>query len=323
MDLPEKINNELKSLKVILESSLKKIENIENHIRDENSEKATKAKPEKAPEKSQSIVSANSEFEELKDLLNSDLWPHAVPPDLICDVASEEDKMERAEGVLSIVLDQSLNGSKFLDFGCGEGHMALQAKKEGATVSVGYDIREQFWDRPSPTEEGVTLTTDFEKVKEQGPYDVILLYDVLDHVDDQELVLEQIKQASSAGTEIFIRTHPWAGRHASHLYKKINKAFVHLVFTEEELDEMGFELKEESKKPSNPALMPLFTYSNVFKNKFKIISHDIDRDPIEDFFKNNALVKSRIMNNFKNNNVGNFPDHQMGQSFIDYKLKIS
>lgn len=311
------ISKELHDLRKTIESCTSRLEVLENH----HAQKIISQQERDEPV--QSLAAANPDFQKLKDLLNSPQWPHAVEPDLICDVASEEDKMERAEGVLSIVLDQSLNGSKFLDFGCGEGHMALQAKKEGATVSVGYDIREQFWDKPSPTEEGVTLTTDFEKVKEQGPYDVILLYDVLDHVDDQELVLEQIKQASSAGTEIFIRTHPWAGRHAPHLYKKINKAFVHLVFTEEELDEMGFELKEESKKPSNPALMPLHTYNELFKNKFKIISHDIDRDPIEQFFKNNALVKSRIMNNFKGNNVGSFPNHQMGQSFIDYKIKIS
>ena len=307
------VSKELQTLRKLVETCMEKLEKLENHQQTETV---------RAEEPVESEVT-NPEFKNLKDLLNSDQWPLAVPPDLICDIASEEDKMERAEGVLSIVLDQSLNGSKFLDFGCGEGHMAVQAKKEGAEVSVGYDIREQFWDKPSVANVGTILTTEFEKVKENGPYDTILLYDLLDHVEDQELVLEQIKQVSKPETRIFARVHPWAGRHASHLYKKINKAFVHLVFSEEELDEMGFELKEDSKKPNNPALMPLLTYGKLFESKFEIISHDIDRDAIEGFFKNNQLVKSRIMKNFAGNNVGDFPNHQMGQSFIDYKLKIS
>lgn len=310
------ILKDLRDLKLILGNCVGKLSKLEEYINEQNQNIQTIIK------NNETIQEIETDFQKLKDLLNSKEWPDAVSPDLICDIASEEDKMDRAEGVLSIVLDESLNGSKFLDFGCGEGHMVLQAKKEGATVSVGYDIKEQSWDKHSTNELSVILTTDFERVKENGPYDVILLYDVLDHVDDQELVLEQIKQVSSASTEIFVRTHPWAGRHASHLYKEINKAFIHLVFTEEELDEMGFG-KAESKKPSNPALLPLWTYDQLFKNKFTIINHNIDRDAIEPFFKTNQLVKSRIMNNFTDKNIGDFPEHQMGQSFIDYKLKIS
>lgn len=307
---------DLIDLKLILENCVGKLGKLEKYISEQNQNIQNIIK------NNETIQETKTDFQKLKDLLNSKDWPDAVAPDLICDIDSEEDKMERAEGVLSIVLDESLNGSKFLDFGCGEGHMAIQAKKEGAIVSVGYDIKEQSWDKQSTNELSAILTTDFDKVKENGTYDVILVYDVLDHVEDQELVLEQIKQVSSTDTEIFVRTHPWAGRHASHLYKEINKAFIHLVFTEEELDEMVLE-KQESKKPSNPALLPLWTYEQLFKNKFTIISHDIDRDEIEPFFKNNQLVKSRIMNNFTDKNIGDFPEFQMGQSFIDYKLKIS
>ena len=130
----------------------------------------------------------------LKGLLKSDKWPQAVNPLQICDEDSEQLKRERADGILSIILEAKLNNKHFLDFGTGEGHVANEAANQGATISVGYDIKVPdkspfTWDK---MEDKCLLTTDFEQVKATGPYNLILFYDVLDHVreDGQVEVLE-------------------------------------------------------------------------------------------------------------------------------------
>ena len=82
----------------------------------------------------------DEEFQELKRLLNSEEWPEAVLSFQICDEKSEEEKMDRAEGLVDILIDDSLKDKKFLDFGCGEGHMAKYASTQETKISVGYDV---------------------------------------------------------------------------------------------------------------------------------------------------------------------------------------
>ena len=91
------------------------------------------------------------------NLLKSDEWPEAVPEFLICE-DTEEDKSDRAEGILDF-MGLDLDGKKFLDFGCGEGHVAMKAA-ESAKVSVGYDqcnTGELIWE----SEGSYLLTCDF------------------------------------------------------------------------------------------------------------------------------------------------------------------
>ncbi|NJL34796.1 MAG: hypothetical protein HC893_14275 [Chloroflexaceae bacterium] len=87
------------------------------------------------------LVGQNSDFVSLKSLLASDAWPKAVDPNLICDQESETDKISRAEGILELLVEKDLKDRKFLDFGCGEGHVAYKALVQEPTISVGYDIK--------------------------------------------------------------------------------------------------------------------------------------------------------------------------------------
>jgi hypothetical protein len=118
----------------------------------------------------------SEEFRVLKNLLESEDWPEAVYSAQIADENLEQDKEERAEGISDMILPP-LDNKKFLDLGCGEGHISKYNSKF-AEISVGFDIRvpekSPFeWEKE---EEKFLLTTDFEKVREKGPYDVILLY---------------------------------------------------------------------------------------------------------------------------------------------------
>jgi 2-polyprenyl-3-methyl-5-hydroxy-6-metoxy-1,4-benzoquinol methylase len=269
-----------------------------------------------------SILKSNEEFLTIKQLLKSEEWPNAVFEVQIADENSEEDKKERAEGIADIILP-NLNHKKFLDFGCGEGHVAKYAAKN-ANLSIGYETEKNpnsklEWE---DKKENLLLTTDFEKVKEEGPYDIILIYDVLDHAKEESMtkVLEKAKSVLSDEGNIYLRCHPWCGRHGGHAYRKINKAFVHLVFTEDELEEMGLVLE-----PTQKVLFPLITYSKAIEDAGLINSQEkeIDFQDVEPFFSENPIVKNRILKAFgiekwvKNEK----PAFQMSQCFVDYVLK--
>lgn len=257
----------------------------------------------------------NKEFAELRLLASTDEWPDAVDPTLICDVNLEEDKLERAEGILELMINVNMQDKKFLDFGCGEGHVAVKAKELGVSQSVGYDIVTKgklSWEN----EEDYLLTTELDKVKEKGPYDIIFLYDVLDHLVDAKMgeTLSLLKSLLSERGSIFARCHPWCSRHGGHLYLQKNKAFVHLVFTEDELYQMDL-----TPEPNQKVCYPLTVYRKAIQDAELVIeSEEIERTSVENFFYENELVKSRIEKHWPSRNE--FPIFQTEQSFVDYIL---
>jgi 2-polyprenyl-3-methyl-5-hydroxy-6-metoxy-1,4-benzoquinol methylase len=254
---------------------------------------------------------------DINKILTSDAWPEAVYDFQIVDDDSEDEKMNRAEGVIDILIQENLENKKFLDFGCGEGHMAKYASKD-TIFSVGFDIikseKSKFdWEKE---DEKFLLTTDINKVKEKAPYDIILIYDVLDHARNPEDLLNQARELLSQDGNIYLRCHPWCSRHGSHLYRKINKAFVHLVFTEKELEDMGYKTEEYNNKITAPIL----SYKEMIEDsKLKIKENypEIEYQEVEDFFKNSEEIKNRILQQTSRND---FPEFQMSQCFLDYIL---
>ena len=69
---------------------------------------------------------------------------------------------------------------------------------------------------------------------------------------------------------IFVRFHPWTSRDGGHLYDQLNKAFVHLVFTPDELAQMGVSVTEAGAKANQRIVRPLATY-NGWINKAGLI----------------------------------------------------
>ena len=315
----EKINE-------ILSSNLSEEEKLEE-IKKISTESTVESSTESTAESS-----TEPEFEKLKNLLNSEDWPEAVLEFQIADDTSEEDKTDRAEGIVDILIEESLENKKFLDFGCGEGHAVKYTSEDCAngdpTISVGYDIEKQGsleWEN----DEKFLLTTDFEKVKAKGPFDVILIYDVLDHAENPAEVLNQVSSILKNNGTIYLRCHPWSGRHGGHAYRKINKAFVHLVFSEKELKNLGI----EDNGHNNKVLFPIATYSRLFAGvdgsqilhgtRLSVNSPDVEDQEVEPFFKNNELVRKRILTAFEKDNwEQNCPQFQMAQCFLDYVIKI-
>jgi 2-polyprenyl-3-methyl-5-hydroxy-6-metoxy-1,4-benzoquinol methylase len=263
-----------------------------------------------------------SEFDQLKELLHSDAWPKAVDESLICDPNSEEDKLARAEGILLLIVDQPLEDKKFLDFGCGEGYCAIKALEQNPIISVGYDIElNSNWEKSKKDKKDkLVFTADIEAVESNSPYDVILLYDVIDHMtlSDAKVCMGKIKSLLSPNGTVFLRNHPFCSRHATHLYHKCNKAFIHLVFTEEELKELGYDTPINAK-----VVYPLYMYNELTKAHFTKEEPVINRESIESFFTTNKMITERIRRHFHTLVTPyEFPVWQCEQQFLDYRLKI-
>ena len=205
----------------------------------------------------------------IKELITRSEWPEAVPSEHICN-ETEIDKQERAEGILEIFMPKLLTGMSFLDYGCGEGHVVKKVIENGASIAVGFDLVATgpfTWEQ---SENGM-LTTDFEKIKNHARYDRVLIYDVLDHCGDSNTIDTILLNAISVlkpNGKIYVRCHPWTGRHGGHLYKSLNKAFAHFLLSDEELKEIGITLDSKIIK----MLHPENTYKSCFrKNNLRIV----------------------------------------------------
>lgn len=271
----------------------------------------------KMPERPETDRDSLTEFTELRMLAKSDAWPLAVPEDMICG-DNEDQKLARAAGITNDFLKTNLTEKSFLDFGCGEGHIAYIAASLLSRKTVfGYDILNQNWDHFEKIE-NLHFTTNMEDVKQNGPFDIILLNDVLDHCKNPREVLEQIRQLKSQTGRIYLRCHPWTSRSGTHTYKELNKAFLHLVFTETELQNvMG--IKET---PALKFVDPLNAYRSLIKDSgFSIASENIIKQPVELFFTTKPSILRRIQECFsKNNFTEKFPREAMEIQFVDFIL---
>lgn len=251
-------------------------------------------------------------------------WPAAIDPEWICG-DDENSKMSRASGVIDKFFKaEDLSGKKFLDFGCGEGHVAyVAATLHDAELAIGYDPKSSSCKSYEKTKPNFFLTDNFDEVALNSNYDFILLNDVLDHSSDPLLVLEQVKNIKSENCRIAVRCHPWTSRHGTHLYKQRNKAFLHLVFTKDEIFAMG--LKEEF---AQQVLDPLTFYRDLIKQTgLKIIKEDITTCPVEIFFTQNEEIMRRIKEKWKTSldpelkDGTKFPRDVLEIEFVDYWLE--
>lgn len=260
----------------------------------------------------QSVISSMSSLfsQDLKTLIRQE-WPEAVPPNMICDHSCKTDKMERSRGIIESIINESIENRKFLDFGCGDGWCVNISTEYGARLSVGYDLKQhQEW----TNHKGVLLSDNLEQIKSMGPYDVILLYDVIDHADDIDNILPTASSLLAADGAIYTRFHPFTSRHGTHLWNQINKAYIHLVFNDNQLKEIYPEI---SITKTNKITTPIKNYSELIKKSgLKVKNRYEINNPVETFFKN-ELIQNAIKNNLK---IDFFPEKQMSIQFVDYCL---
>lgn len=250
----------------------------------------------------------------IEDLKNP-LWPEAVDPSMICDVASEEDKFERANSVLDLYIEENIKNKKFLDFGCGEGHIVIAADENKASYSLGYDIADNF-SADLKEKHPESFTTDWSVVENNGPYDIILMYDVFDHLEgeSEEAVFNKIKEVLSPSGKLYIRMHPWTSRHGGHLYNECNKAFLHIALLENELTDF---LGKKTEVKVNKHFFPLRKYRDtIAKAEFKIITENVVSQELESIIRDSQVLE-KIRRDYK---FIEKPTFQLGLNFVDYIL---
>lgn len=257
-------------------------------------------------------------FEELYEILKTDRWPDAVNKHLICDQNDPDEKLSRGRGILDLMVGSDLKDKKFLDFGCGEGFSTISSSDKGAALSVGYDVKESpNW---TNTKKGMIFTKDWEEVKANGPYDCILCFDVLDHsvVEEPAAVMQKLKEVLSPEGKIYMRTHPWTSRHANHFYHKVNKAYIHLVFSDEELKKIDNSWGNDPLFEENVGYTrPLMTYQNLIDEAGLATEHVREmKEEVEQFFSS-PKIAGRII---AATELDNYPEFQMSLQFIDYVL---
>lgn len=248
----------------------------------------------------------------IQNLLNK--WPRAVPEDLLC--LSDSDKEDRAQGIMELLAPKGVKDLKVLDFGCGEGYFAKLASDLGAAFSLGYDLV------PSETsavpfeqlQSTLLLTSSMEKVEALMPFDLITMYDVLDHSKKPVETLKKAVEFLGKDGTLNMRCHPYCSRHGGHQYKQKNKAFLHLILTDKELEDAGI----EPVPPKNRIFYPVITYKKwVAEAGLEIIDHKIVKQKVEPFF-NRDVIKNKILKRFQ---VQELPVTQMEVSFVDFFLR--
>ena len=257
------------------------------------------------------ISEYESHFRELKELVMSESWPRAVDPRAI--ILTEDAAFNRAQQILDLVIGESLTDKSFLDFGCGAGHVVMHSMNQSPTIAIGYDIN------PSNIKFNTeNFTSEFDLVRQKGPYDIVLLQDVLDHVEhiDPISVLRNIKSVMSTSGRMFVRNHPWCSRHGSHLYTKLNKAYAHLVFDEAELSRMGGYCNEHTLKLNDPIDNYKFWFSEA---GFKICSEIPFYKNTEEYFKKEGILRDRLVKHWDGDAIR--MSNNMQLEFVEYVLE--
>ena len=98
-----------------------------------------------------------------------------------------------------------VRGSKILDFGCGSGGIALQMARAGAIVTA-VDIDETKLEILKTAARRERLSVQIEKTIPEVEYDAVLMVDVIEHITDPQICMQQIINVLKPGGYIYLST---------------------------------------------------------------------------------------------------------------------
>lgn len=191
--------------------------------------------------------------ESIEKLINSDFWPKAVPDPVI--VRTVDAMAHRSKSILASFVGE-LKDKTFMDFGCGNGFCVKYAADK-ASMAVGFDAKaDEGWSKIE-----ALISDDFKSIKDKGPFDVILMYDVFDHIPEKDIdtALHRLRVVCHSDTVIKVRCHPWTAIHGGHVYENLNRAYAHLFMTDEQLSKHQSEYVRKITRPMK-------TYKDAWSN---------------------------------------------------------
>lgn len=238
-------------------------------------------------------------------LISSDVFPKAIEEVFIHNEDSKYQRANRAKAICELFIKQYVN-KEILDFGCGDGSVVNYLNGKCRRV-CGYDIKQnKYW-------ESNLLFNSWEKVNEFAPFDLVIMFDVIDHCESEEEAnncLSKVSDVLDDDGVILCRCHPWLSRHGAHLHKSLNKAFVHLLLNDNDYRMLDI-IPEQVLKLSNP----LNSYLNWFANNDLLVdSMEIKNDPVDYFFVENYYQE--FMEVLESNHWS-----KLSNSFIDFRIK--
>jgi len=233
------------------------------------------------------------------ELLETECWPLAVEPHLIVNEADAGEIERRTRSIFWSFVRDKITDKRILDFGTG--HSACWKYADGAALSLGYDI--------DPNTDAIH---DWAVILENKPYDIIIMFDVLDHLIDNTgglmsvpqiaEVFRYLKSVLAPEGKLFVRCHPWVSRHGTHAYRKKNKAFVQFLTSEFDTE------------PTHKFTTPNYTYDAIIEAAgFRVLSKIPSVQPVEPIFRSFESWGEHFVH-------GNFRIDVMSINFIDYIL---
>ena len=244
-------------------------------------------------------------------------WPLAVPSHLIVPSGDNTIKQFRAVQVVGL-MNMQTQGMNVLDCGCGDGYVANELSNEAQAV-VGYDIANSTTWAELATN-NLTFTTSKKTVESKGPYDILLLYDVIDHLEGEnsDSFVRWLSTIMKPNGRVYARCHPWSSRHGAHLYETKNKAYLHLAMTADELAIAGLKTG-----PNLKVVKPFVIYDSLFtKNGFNIETRKGQTEIPEPYF-DDAVLDRIIKVTWKGAVDRETALRIMSIQFIDYHMTKS
>ena len=136
---------------------------------------------------------------------------------------------------------ESIIGKSILDFGCGHGYQAVAMAKNGAHYVLGIDINQKFLNdgRESAKIEGLEQKVEFTDKMEKnclGKFDIVISQNSMEHYNEPEAILGQMKAAMRKEGKIFITFGPlWFSPYGHHMDVFTKMPWVNIFFSERTL----------------------------------------------------------------------------------------
>jgi 2-polyprenyl-6-hydroxyphenyl methylase/3-demethylubiquinone-9 3-methyltransferase len=145
-----------------------------------------------------------------------DHWLRSHDPDkaLAAYLEQQNKAYSRAKNAFIVELLGDLNGKRFLDYGCGAGMFTVHAALEGASEALGVDAEDTALSTAVhfARQEGVhhlcnfIHSAEFPSFSRGARFDVVLMKDVIEHVLDDQGLLEAAAASVVPGGRIVLST---------------------------------------------------------------------------------------------------------------------
>lgn len=255
------------------------------------------------------IINYNlKDLSSLRQILKTDVWPNSI------DKNTYDEKENLVNFISSVVnlenLDVLFLGQEAYLF-----NEIVKEKKTNKSISYFETNKSSIYEKEDKDECFTLLTDKFDEIIKEGPYDVIICYDFLEHSSQPpEKILNILKNLRKNNGPIYLRTHPYCSRFHDHNYMHLNKAYTHLIFNESEKLKLGC----LSGMKTCEDLLTETDYFKLFYNlELEIKERKVVEHLPEGFFFEQKIIMERMKSKL---NIEILTPEEIGIEFIDYVL---